>query len=41
VHRSEKLKSFGCDDVVTSIGRTGVIGVNPRPQARSQGDRLF
>ena len=32
VHRtagavSEKLKSFGCDDVVTGIGRTGVVGV--------------
>jgi amidohydrolase len=32
VHRtagavSEKLKGFGCDDVVTGIGRTGVVGV--------------
>jgi amidohydrolase len=32
VHRtagsvSEKLESFGCDDVVTGIGRTGVVGV--------------
>ena len=32
VHRtagavSEKLKSFGCDDVVTGLGRTGVVGV--------------
>jgi len=32
VHRTaasvaEKLKSFGCDDVVTGIGRTGVVGV--------------
>ena len=32
VHRtagavSEKLKSFGCDEVVTGIGRTGVVGV--------------
>ena len=32
VHRtagsvSERLKSFGCDDVVTGIGRTGVVGV--------------
>jgi hippurate hydrolase len=32
VHRtagavSEKLKSFGCDDVVTGIGRAGVVGV--------------
>jgi hippurate hydrolase len=24
---AEKLKSFGCDDVVTGIGRTGVVGV--------------
>jgi amidohydrolase len=23
----EKLKSFGCDDVIPSIGRTGVVGV--------------
>ncbi len=23
----EKLKAFGCDDVVTGIGRTGVVGV--------------
>src|SRR5207249_598716 len=32
VHRTaasvaDKLKSFGCDDVVTGIGRTGVVGV--------------
>src|SRR5512136_1743657 len=32
VHRTaasvaEKLKSFGCDEVVTGIGRTGVVGV--------------
>ena len=32
VHRTagsvaEKLKSFGCDDVVSGIGRTGVVGV--------------
>src|SRR5262249_9119949 len=32
VHRtaatvSEKLRSFGCDEVVTGIGRTGVVGV--------------
>jgi amidohydrolase len=32
VHRTaasvvEKLKSFGCDDVVAGIGRTGVVGV--------------
>ena len=32
VHRTagivaEKLKEFGCDEVVTGIGRTGVVGV--------------
>jgi hippurate hydrolase len=32
VHRTaaavaEKLKGFGCDDVVTGIGRTGVVGI--------------
>jgi amidohydrolase len=32
VHRTaalvaEKLRSFGCDDVVTGIGRTGVVGI--------------
>src|SRR5688572_33209098 len=32
VHRTaasvaEKLTSFGCDEVVTGIGRTGVVGV--------------
>src|SRR3984893_1304513 len=24
---ADKLKSFGCDEVVTGIGRTGVVGV--------------
>src|SRR6186713_3016851 len=32
VHRTagivaEKLKGFGCDEVVTGLGRTGVVGV--------------
>ena len=32
VHRTaglvaDKLKEFGCDEVVTGIGRTGVVGV--------------
>ena len=32
VHRTagivaDKLKSFGCDEVVTGLGRTGVVGV--------------
>ena len=24
---ADKLKAFGCDEVVTGIGRTGVVGV--------------
>src|SRR6476469_6910189 len=24
---AEKLKTFGCDEVVTGLGRTGVVGV--------------
>ena len=24
---AEKLREFGCDEVVTGIGRTGVVGV--------------
>jgi amidohydrolase len=46
VHRTaasvaEKLKSFGCDDVVTGIGRTGVVGVirGRRPGAKVVGLR--
>ena len=44
VHRTagivaEKLKAFGCDEVVTGIGQTGVVGVirgrAERPPARS------
>jgi amidohydrolase len=40
VHRTaasvaEKLKSFGCDDVVTGIGRTGVVGVIHGSRAQS------
>ena len=32
VHRTagsvaDKLKAFGCDEVVTGLGRTGVVGV--------------
>jgi amidohydrolase len=43
VHRTaasvaEKLKSFGCDEVVTGIGRTGVVGViRGRKQPAAQG----
>src|SRR5690606_29985781 len=46
VHRTaasvaEKLKSFGCDEVVTGIGRTGVVGVirGSRPGGRVIGMR--
>ena len=46
VHRtagsvSERLKSFGCDDVVTGIGRTGVVGVirGSKPGAKVIGMR--
>ena len=46
VHRTaasvaEKLKSFGCDEVVTGIGRTGVVGVirGSKARRRRQGDR--
>jgi amidohydrolase len=40
VHRTaasvaEKLKAFGCDDVVTGIGRTGVVGVIHGSRAQS------
>ncbi len=24
---TEKLKEFGCDDVVTGLGKTGVVGI--------------
>ena len=45
VHRTaasvaEKLKAFGCDEVVTGIGKTGVVGVIRGNRAgRAQGDR--
>jgi hippurate hydrolase len=43
VHRTagivaEKLKAFGCDEVVTGIGRTGVVGVI---RGRLPGDRVI
>ncbi len=36
VHRTaasvaEKLRAFGCDEVATGLGRTGVVGLDPRP----------
>ena len=37
---AEKLKAFGCDEVVTGIGRTGVVGViRGRPGNRAVGLR--
>ncbi len=44
VHRTagvvaEKLKAFGCDDVVTGIGRTGVVGVIHGRGGASNGPR--
>ncbi len=46
VHRTaasvaEKLKAFGCDEVVTGIGRTGVVGVikGKKPAGGAQGHR--
>src|SRR3954453_15691800 len=45
VHRTaasvaEKLKSFGCEEVVTGIGRTGVVGVI-RGSKRDVGGRVI
>ena len=42
VHRTaasvaDKLKAFGCDDVVTGLGRTGVVGVI---RGRKAGDKV-
>src|SRR5437899_8148993 len=44
VHRTaasvaEKLKSFGCDEVVTGIGRSGVVGVIRGSKAGGASDR--
>jgi len=47
VHRTagsvaEKLKSFGCDEVVPGIGRTGVVGViRGRKTANKTGNRVI
>ena len=48
VHRTaasvaEKLKSFGCDEVVTGIGRTGVVGVirGGKGEGRSDGRKVI
>ena len=46
VHRTagsvaEKLKAFGCDEVVTGLGRTGVVGViRGRKGSLGQDDRI-
>ena len=44
VHRTaasvaDKLKSFGCDEVVTGIGRTGVVGVIHGRKPADRGDQ--
>ncbi len=48
VHRTaafvaDRLREFGCDEVATGLGRTGVVGVikgkQARRQGRDQGDR--
>src|SRR5947209_1333019 len=47
VHRTagsvaEKLKSFGCDEVVSGIGRTGVVGViRGRKTGNKAGNRVI
>jgi amidohydrolase len=46
VHRTagivaEKLKAFGCDEVVTGIGRTGVVGVIRGRKQGASGDRVI
>src|SRR6266702_103159 len=46
VHRTagivaDKLKTFGCDEVVTGIGRTGVVGVIRGRKQGASGDRVI
>jgi amidohydrolase len=48
VHRTaasvaEKLKSFGCDEVVPGVGRTGVVGVirGRKPEASKSGAKVI
>ena len=46
VHRTagvvaDKLKAFGCDEVVTGIGRTGVVGVIRGRKQGAGGDRVI
>jgi amidohydrolase len=46
VHRTaatvaEKLKSFGCDEVVTGIGKTGVVGVIRGAKGKTDGGKTI
>jgi amidohydrolase len=46
VHRTaatvaEKLKAFGCDEVVTGIGRTGVVGLIRGSKRGGDGDKVI
>jgi hippurate hydrolase len=46
VHRTaatvaEKLKAFGCDEVVTGIGRTGVVGLIRGGKSGADGDKVI
>src|SRR5437899_1978741 len=46
VHRTaasvaERLKAFGCDEVVTGIGRTGVVGVIRGRKSTGSGKRVI
>src|SRR5436189_3921593 len=46
VHRTastvaEKLTSFGCDEVVTGVGRTGVVGVIRGQRGAGEGGRTI
>src|SRR5215217_8843210 len=46
VHRTagivaDKLKTFGCDEVVTGLGRTGVVGVIRGRRASSETGRAI
>ena len=46
VHRTaasvaDKLKSFGCDEVVTGIGRTGVVGIIHGSKQRDGGRKVL
>ena len=38
---ADKLKTFGCDDVVTGIGRTGVVGVIRGRKQGASADRVI